>query len=89
MRHGLVSTYRACGCRCDLCRSAQAASMEAWRSQARALGLVPNVHGRAGYANYGCRCQVCTEANKAACKAYHARRKAEAAVGEALATDTT
>ena len=76
MRHGVAWTYRNQGCRCYLCRKANAARCARWR--AKALGQEPPEHGRAGYNNYGCRCQVCTEANKAACKAYHAARKAEA-----------
>ena len=87
MRHGTVWTYKREGCRCELCRRANAGKCA--RERAARAGQEPPRHGCSGYTNYGCRCEVCTEANKARLKAWHKARKAEAAAGEALATDTT
>lgn len=64
--HGSVTRYRR-GCRCDRCRSANAAYFREFRASMRAQGRVPygTKHGYSGYVNYGCRCEVCTEENRA------------------------
>lgn len=63
MKHG-QNGYTNYGCRCGVCRDAQAAYHRAWKAKARGT-LAPDDsrHGTPnGYANYSCRCLRCTEA---------------------------
>ena len=77
--HGQTG-YTYYGCKCDVCRAANAARCRHQQEQrhARAVqdpSLVP--HGRGGYTNWGCRCQVCTKANTQACVTYRKARIAK------------
>lgn len=60
--HGTYYSYRRLRCRCDECRAANAARVQAER--ARGLPEGDHRHGTAyGYKNYGCRCEPCKDAN--------------------------
>lgn len=64
------STYTNRGCRCEVCRAAQAAYMREYKSR---IFLMPgdSRHGTDnGYNNYGCRCAKC----RAARSEYRSRR---------------
>ena len=64
--HGLASTYRSCGCRCDPCRAAntERTRIERQRREERlARGEVTVQHGKTStYTNYRCRCDDCRKA---------------------------
>lgn len=76
--HGLQA-YRSVGCRCGVCRSANAADC-AGRVANRMQRTPPvDIHGRyTTYANWRCRCRACTDAWAEDYRAYRARRKAAA-----------
>lgn len=73
------------GCRCPLCRTANAKKHREFRAARKAKILSdPTVakHGlRSTYVNWGCRCQKCTDAHKASCRLEHRSRTTRAAVG--------
>jgi hypothetical protein len=70
--HGTLATYRT-GCRCEVCRKANAADHQRDVQRRRAQRyravdgrlVAPNAqHGTdGGYCNHGCRCRLCTEAH--------------------------
>jgi hypothetical protein len=66
-RHGLVSTYRNYGCRCDPCR-ASVEEIKARRMLVDGMLIAPvptEQHGREStYKNHYCRCALCKEANQ-------------------------
>lgn len=61
-RHGTNNGYGNLGCRCEPCRTANAAKQREDRAR-RATRKVPDhVHGTAnGYGNWRCRCDACRE----------------------------
>lgn len=62
--HGTEGAYVAYMCRCDACRAASTAAMNARRARRRAEPVPDHVHGtRNGYIAYGCRCDACAAAN--------------------------
>jgi hypothetical protein len=65
--HGSPARYRS-GCKCDLCRSANAKvhkNLRVDRSLRRNEATFE--HGRSAYLNWGCRCEVCTKDHTEAC----------------------
>ena len=61
-RHGLYSSYQNHGCRCDLCRAANAEHKLRRRIE-RSLPPDDPRHGKeTTYLNYACRCDPCTAA---------------------------
>ena len=75
--HGQAG-YTYYGCKCDVCRAANAARGRRAKDDrlARvAAGEIEIPHGRGGYTNYGCKCDVCTKANSTACRNYRRARK--------------
>lgn len=77
--HGQTG-YTYYGCKCDVCRAANAARCRRAKEDrlARvAAGEAEIPHGRGGYTNYGCHCEVCTQANSAACRKYRQTRDAK------------
>lgn len=78
---GSGATYVNYGCRCRLCREANARRV-ARRRRERYQGPLPvnAPHGsRSTYTNWGCRCQRCTQVHSAACKAYRASKSSPVA----------
>lgn len=69
IRHGTVRAYKDHGCRCDLCRAAQAAAVARWKERRKAAiraGAVDAdaiTHGLTGY-DQGCRCSICEGARR-------------------------
>ena len=67
--HG-VTRYDNYGCRCEVCRAANADRHRELRSRRAASRPEDNVglaHGsRSTYVSYGCRCERCVEAQRAA-----------------------
>jgi hypothetical protein len=62
-RHGLYSSYKNHGCRCDLCRAANAENGLKRRTE-RSLAPDDPRHGKeATYLNYACRCDPCAAAH--------------------------
>lgn len=75
---GTAASYLR-GCRCQVCRRANAARMAARRTAMRArraAGTAEFEHGASGYNNWGCRCQICCEGHAARMTANKARRGA-------------
>jgi hypothetical protein len=67
--HG-VTRYDDYGCRCDVCRAANAERHlfgRSWRAVARPEANLGLDHGtRSTYVNHGCRCEPCVEAQREA-----------------------
>lgn len=72
------------GCRCDVCRSANAAYQRDYRARARARRDAAEAdgkryvaqgirHGLSGYQVHACRCLACRSANAASTAEYRAR----------------
>jgi hypothetical protein len=73
MEHGTRSMYNHRGCRCETCRSANAASKKALR-RVNSLRLQDAPHGSVNaYLNWGCRCEPCKAAHSANLKDRRAR----------------
>lgn len=70
--HGEVRTYVR-GCRCDMCKAANAASSKARYvpKEREPRKETPIFHGLSAYRNGRCRCEICREASRA----YNARRE--------------
>lgn len=73
-KHG-NSAYRN-GCRCPVCRTANAQRQTDQRQQRQRRGGVSVPHGRYGYTNYGCRCAVCAKAHSEQMRRDRRRRTA-------------
>lgn len=76
-RHGSTAGHRA-GCKCDLCRRAEAKYRKAMRQFYRERGLPPDDprHGTFNaYSNLACRCSKCKAANSKNQREYQAKRK--------------
>lgn len=62
-RHGTNNGYNNLHCRCEACRSANAAKQRVDREARNHRPIPPHVHGTAnGYGNWRCRCAACREA---------------------------
>lgn len=64
-RHGTSNGYGNCGCRCDACRAAHAATHAAYIKRQREEGRVVGRHGSSVAYDTGCRCDVCRLAHNA------------------------
>lgn len=60
-RHGTANGYGNHGCRCDSCRTANAATPRAYLARVRAEGRVLGEHGSEVAYDSGCRCTECRE----------------------------
>jgi len=79
--HGLASTYRGYGCRCDECTRANTERTRLERADRFSRQPPKGSHGKATtYSNWGCRCGRCRKANTAYnapyARAYQTRQKA-------------
>lgn len=78
--HGLASSYRAGGCRCEECCAANTERARRDRaSRAARLAADPSLatHGSAmTYLNWRCRCEKCVQAHSARMAAQRDQRKA-------------
>jgi hypothetical protein len=80
IRHGTTYTYKARGCRCQLCTAANtAACIAALERRTARRDEADFEHGPYGYTNWQCRCEVCREGNRERNKALWALRRAELA----------
>ena len=79
-KHGR-SGYRKRGCRCDVCRAANAAWARERRRRRRELlsdgAVAPQPHGISTYINWGCRCDECCAAQAVRLADIRPQRKAE------------
>lgn len=76
-RHGKITSYTNHGCRCPLCRAANADYCSRRTKERRRAGLPegdPRHGTENGYGNYGCRCRACTTAWSTATLARRHRR---------------
>lgn len=74
--HG-VNGYNNYKCRCEICTTANSASLYEAKERRAALPVPERVHGSEnGYGNYKCRCEACTAAWTAGSTARAQRRAA-------------
>jgi hypothetical protein len=76
-RHGSRYCYIYFSCRCELCKTANAAEQRRMNDNRVARLSELKTHGTyASYTNWKCRCEPCKAAGKATNDAAAARRKA-------------
>lgn len=81
LEHGTIHGYELHRCRCQDCRSANAArAADLRRRRASRRDTATFTHGQYGYTNWGCRCDVCSAAHSARCKSDYRKRLARQAV---------
>lgn len=71
--HG-VNGYVSYGCRCTICKAANAKRQYAFNEKRKKLKK-PKHGSRSTYINWGCRCPSCRKAHTNACREYYHRRK--------------
>ena len=89
--HGVHSTYRNRGCRCELCSTAhrQRVARDRTRRHERTEangGIAPtSTHGTNTYGNWRCRCEVCVTAWNTRIRGY--RTSGEQSNGGSILSD--
>lgn len=75
-RHGTPNGYGNLGCRCERCRTANAAVRRAYLARVRAEGRILGKHGSEVAYDSGCRCDKCrTNHNEKARGRVHSRKR--------------